>query len=78
MGPYYDTGNIHKFARTPAEVRFLEGRHLDLDEPPSGNARVMFTVVMFVLAVFAYSVDLVGRDDGETDDVQVAVHSSRP
>lgn len=78
MGPYYDTARTDVFSRTPDEVRFLEGRHLDLDEPPSGNARVIIVLVMFVLAVFAYSIDLAGRDDGVEQDVKVAVHSSRP
>lgn len=77
MGPWYDTATNDAFGRSPAEVRFLEGRHLDLDEPPSGDARIMIIVVMFVLAVFGYSVDLAARDDGVEQDVKIA-HSSLP
>ncbi|MEM7058049.1 MAG: hypothetical protein AAF557_10710 [Pseudomonadota bacterium] len=78
MGPCYDTSQLHKFVRTPEDVRLLEGRHLDVDGHAGGNIGIIFGAAMFVLAVVAYSIELVGEPVVADEIIEVADHSSRP
>lgn len=77
MGPYYDTANIHAFTRTPDDVRLLEGRHLDMDEPVGDNASMIFGAVMMVLAIAAYSIDSSETGPEETPTIELAHHADQ-
>jgi len=76
MGPYYDTANIHEFARTPDDVRLLEGRHLDMDEPSGGSSSLIFGAVMMVLAILAYSIDSTKTRFEESPTIELAQHDA--
>ena len=75
MGPYYDTAIVDRFNRTPEQIRLMERRFDGLDEPPSGNARMLFGAVMMVLAIVAYSIDIVGQQASHHEVIEMAHHS---